>query len=273
MANTEFLIDLKVKINEIMTSKYEIQCIDRIPTKQDVTFGEKACSIDAACLFIDIRNSTGLLVKYAPSAIANVLKAFHYICTKILKYNSGEVRSINGDSILAMFDGPECCDDAVSAAFNIKYTLNLLIKPLFNNSEDFDYGIGIDFGKIFVAKVGLYGEFNNDLIWVGNTINQASKFGNNAKHPNNIFITNLVYQKLNDINKIRPIITSQRHHRLLMGIRQDFWRRNHPKLMGISSPVDKKVLGLPSMLTSSAPMSPRQLSTFLYYTDYERPIE
>ncbi|MHA2219267.1 MAG: adenylate/guanylate cyclase domain-containing protein [Candidatus Hodarchaeales archaeon] len=204
MSDTTFLIDLQVKINELMSLKYDVSKIDRIPTKQDATFGDKACSVRAACLFIDIRNSTALLDKYRVSDVANLLKCFHYICSCIIKKNDGEVRSFNGDSVLAIFAEQSCCDCAVSCAFNIKYYLKSLLFSEYQIEKDLDFGIGIDYGDVFVVKVGNRGEFNNDLVWVGSSVNQAAKMSNNSKLPNNIRISDSVHKRLSDLNKFQP---------------------------------------------------------------------
>jgi class 3 adenylate cyclase len=205
MANAAFMVDLQMKVREIMELVYDVQDIDRVPTKQDATFGEKASAINAACLFIDIRNSSTMLQKFRRSSVANLLKSFHYICVKTVKENCGEVRSFNGDSNLAIFTESSCCNNAVSSAFAVKYYLNRLLKPKYPIADNLDYGIGIDFGKVFVVKVGYSGEFNNDLIWIGDPVNMAAKMGNEAKAPKNIHITETVYKKLNTDNKEKPV--------------------------------------------------------------------
>jgi class 3 adenylate cyclase len=248
MANVDFMIDLQLRVNDLMSLQHDVQSLERVPTKLDATFGEKVSAIQAACLFIDIRNSTGLISNNKPLVLASILKAFHYICIKTIKENLGEVRSFNGDGNLAIFAEQSCCDNAVSSAFAIKYYLGHILKSKQGNAINLDFGIGIDYGTILVAKVGSPGEFNNDLIWIGSPINKSANMGNRAKSPNNIYISDKVLRKLCDYNKY--IIDSTLGRILLnpyIGTKKDIWNRQLEPLFYVSE---------------SAP----------YYSSYERPL-
>lgn len=192
--------ELKDRVSELMISKYEIAATEQVPERDDVTFKSKSCFITTAVLSIDIRDSTKLLKKHKKSLIAKMLRSFHLICAKIIKNNYGHIRSFNGDSLLAFFDAEyDPCNNAVESAFYIKYSLERLLKTRFG--DEFDYGIGIDFGKILVAKAGFAGLYNNDLLWIGLPVNQAVKMSNNAKTPYNIHISNTIYKNLRNANK------------------------------------------------------------------------
>ncbi|MEE9554205.1 MAG: adenylate/guanylate cyclase domain-containing protein [candidate division Zixibacteria bacterium] len=226
MSDTDFLIDLQVQIGKLMSLKYDVSRINRVPTRQDATFGDKASLIQAASLFVDIRKSTALLEKFKKSDVANLLKSFHYICSQVIKKNKGEVRSFNGDGVLALFTEESCCDDAVSCAFNIKYCLKLLLISAYKIENNFDFGVGIDYGDLLVVKVGNRGEFNNDLVWIGNSVNRSAKMGSNGKSPDNIIISNAVYKKLSKSNKIKPSRNSQDNLSFILGaLRPEVWKK------------------------------------------------
>ena len=232
-------------VDDIMRIKHEIRRPDDIPDRTNVTFGDKACIINAYVLYCDMRNSTGLLNKYSPEDIAKILKPFHLISSKIVKFHIGELRSINGDSLLAFFNTENAlCDNAVEAAFAIKYYVGLLLGKKYGC--ELDYGIGIDRGRIFIAKVGSPGEFNNDLIWIGEAVNQAAKFGNKAKGPNNIYITKVIFKLLSPKNKYSQ--NSPKEVPILFGIRQDLW---------------KPALGPPFLIPD----------IMYYYSSHQRPIK
>ncbi len=239
MSNADVLIDLQVKIRDLMSLKYDVSAIDRVPTKQDVTFGDKACSIQAACLFIDIRDSSKLIQKYRVSDVANLLKCFHYICSFTIRKNTGEVRSFNGDSVLAIFTEKSCCDCAASTAFNIKYFIDLLLISKYKIEKDLDFGIGIDFGKIFVVKVGNRGEFNNDLVWIGSPVNRAAKMGNKSNSPNSISISKAVYERLNKENRFLPPKRTIDHTLLqAFGIRPEIWHKTLSPIPIVNEPIN-----------------------------------
>lgn len=272
MANIELMTTLQAKVKGFMSIPYDIQTIERVPTKLDATFGEKASSIDAACLFIDIRNSSGLLAKNQPSAVANLLKAFHYICLKTIKESCGEVRSFNGDSCLAIFTEKSGCDNAVSSAFAIKYYLNLLLKGKYPIATNFDYGIGIDYGKIFVVKVGYSGEFNNDLIWIGKPINNASKLGNKAKAPYNVFITDNIINELSDGNRFKASLSRSSKITCVPNVlRPSIWKRGIPSAQALfiaplATPSLNTILG-----AVQAP-NPQKPISLIFHTNFERPL-
>ena len=194
--------ELKERISSIMSTKYNIISVLDVPTREDVTFEEKAGLIETSVLYIDIRNSTELLKLHRKTVVAKLLKSFHLICAKVIRSNFGDVRSFNGDSLLAFFQANhDVCDNAVVSAFCMKYCLDKLIKNRFG--DEFDYGIGIDCGKILAAKAGFKGDYNNDLIWIGKAVNSAAKMGNAAESPDNIRISNGVYERLSGENKFR----------------------------------------------------------------------
>lgn len=59
-----------------------------------------------------------------------------------------------------------------------------------------DFGIGIHFGDILCAKVGIAGENNRDLVWIGSAVNKSVKIGD--KIHNDIGISATVYANLED---------------------------------------------------------------------------
>jgi class 3 adenylate cyclase len=273
MANSEFEKYLQAKVNAFMTQRYEVQELDRVPTKLDATLGDKASAIQAACVFIDIRNSSALLVNKKPSIMANLLKSFHYICIRIIKENQGEVRSINGDGNLSIFAESSCCDDAVKSGLAIKYYLNHFIKSKYNDFIDLDYGIGIDFGKIFVAKVGSPGEFNNDLIWIGMPINKAAQMGEKANYPHNILITNAVYNRLGENNRYKTLFNSNGIIVQSSNRRKPIiWKPGNPPLRR-RAVTSSTGIAFPVMMAGfvKPPISPNP-SPVIYHTDYERPL-
>lgn len=195
-----FFEELKERVTELIGSKYEITKTNFVPERDDATFKTKTCLISTAVLNIDIRDSTRMLKKYKRSFIAKTLRIFHLISAKIIKENDGDVRSFNGDSLLAFFNADlDPCNNAVESAFYIKYSINKLIRPYFK--EEFDYGIGIDYGEILVTKAGFPGFYNNDLLWIGLPVNHAVKMSNKAETPYNIRISNTIYKNLRNANK------------------------------------------------------------------------
>ena len=72
------------------------------------------------------------------------------------------------------------------------------------NGKVIECGIGIDYGKVLVTQVGMYGlesdenrENEVDCVWVGNTTNYASKYSDIASG-GEIFISDNVFKQMSD---------------------------------------------------------------------------
>jgi len=76
-----------------------------------------------------------------------------------------------------------------------------------NNSQlqsdkiEFEFGIGIDVGKVLVVRGGIRGENNNDLVWVGNATNYAVKLSALGKEGYHIYISEDVYKNMDRSSK------------------------------------------------------------------------
>lgn len=67
---------------------------------------------------------------------------------------------------------------------------------IFSKYTDIDFGIGIDIGSILCTKIGIEGENNSDLFWIGNAVNKSTVLSDKAKLPNAIYVSSKVYSKL-----------------------------------------------------------------------------
>ncbi|MFX1281887.1 MAG: hypothetical protein ACFFA3_21235 [Promethearchaeota archaeon] len=62
-----------------------------------------------------------------------------------------------------------------------------------------DYGIGIDWGEVFIVRAGISRDANdNDLVFIGKCVNFAVAIANQAKAPRNIEVSLSVYNNLDD---------------------------------------------------------------------------
>jgi adenylate cyclase len=200
--NTKTQIKDKVREiidNDILTTK--VNYVPRIDN-QKLTFGNTALKFTGSVLFIDIRGSTKVLNSHHKTTVAKLHMSFFHTIVKISNTHNGNVRSFNGDSALIFFHGDtrETIANAVKCAMQIKYMLsndNGIAKQLKKYSE-INFGIGIDHGEILCTKIGIGGEHNKDIFWIGNCVNKATVLGDIAKSPNNIGISQFIYDNLTD---------------------------------------------------------------------------
>jgi len=192
-------------VNGILNNNMEVTDSKSIPDINDanLTFGLTGKRFQSICLFIDMRGSTAILEKHNSSTVIKIHKAYFITILKIVRNYSGEVRSFNGDSILAFFQGhtAESIENAIKSSMKLKYMLlvddDCLKNKVFNMYDtNIDIGIGLDLGSTVASKVGQSGYNNQDLIWIGRNVNKSVKISDIRNTPKNIGISKRLYDKL-----------------------------------------------------------------------------
>ena len=189
------------------------------PTVDQLEDNNKTYSIMAAILFIDIRKSTYLTESSQAKSMVKIYRSFMRMAVDCVRKNGGVTRQFLGDRIMGVFiDSKDdkgivtekAVDKAVNAARSLQtvidYSLNKHLKNNVNGKK-IDCGIGIDYGKVLVTRVGMYGVESNedkedetDCVWVGSTTNYASKYSDIASG-GEIFISESVYKNISEDNK------------------------------------------------------------------------
>jgi class 3 adenylate cyclase len=201
--------DITKRVKEIIETTFSIEEADYVPELNDsrLSFGNTGIKFEATVLYIDMRESTRILNNHNKGTIAKIHMAYLYTVVKIAKTLGGEVRSFNGDSVLAFFEGTtkESLNSAVEAALKIQYMISndeSGINNLLKKYSAVDFGIGLDDGKILCTKIGIGGDNNTkDLIWVGNAINKSVIISDKCRAAEYIGISNYVYTNLEHHNK------------------------------------------------------------------------
>lgn len=189
---------------------------DLPPTIEQLEDNNKTYSIKAAILFIDIRKSTYLTENSQAKSMVKIYRSFMRMAVDCVRKNGGVTRQFLGDRIMAVFIDStnekgdiisKAVDKSVNAARSLQtiidYSLNKHLKNSVNG-KIIECGIGIDYGKVLVTQVGMYGvesdgnkEDEVDCVWVGNTTNYASKYSDIASG-GEIFISDKVYKGLSE---------------------------------------------------------------------------
>lgn len=189
MALRNFLKDLDNSVNVITSSDFEVEVIDTefVPSISDasITYDnldtkKKKCKrLESCVLYVDIRNSAKISVERQPRTLAKMYSSFVRTMIACARYYGGHVRNIIGDRVMVVFDKEKCFENAIDTAILMnsvcKYILNKRI-----SSFDFRAGIGIDYGKMLIAKSGAIRqgdekEFYRSLVWLGKPANTASR--------------------------------------------------------------------------------------------------
>jgi len=187
---------------EILNWKVQTHPTSSVPNKADLPLGNKAYEFETAVLYIDVRKSSNLPEQHRRVTAAKIYNAFLNGAVRIVRANHGEVRSFNGDSILAFFDPSQLpCMSAVRSALQLVYFVRKILRPQVaaKGYEQFiDAGVGVSYGVILATKAGIRGGDNNDLIWPSTATNLAAKLGDSADHPYNVAIAKPVYERIPD---------------------------------------------------------------------------
>ncbi len=197
--------ELDTAVDDFFSGNYEITEGTVIPDIADIEFGKKGRELELAMMFIDIRESTKIVGAFRRTTAARMYKSFLWGVAKIARANEGELRSFNGDGVLMAFIGETKRTNAVKAALQMSWFCQNILQPKLskyfeNNNElkdlEFDFGIGIDVGKVLVVRGGIKGENNNDLVWAGNATNYAVKLSGLSKEGRHIYISEDVYKNM-----------------------------------------------------------------------------
>lgn len=198
-------------VDDFFSGNYDVTQGTAIPNIADIQLGKNGRELELAMLFIDIRESTKIVDGSRRVTAAKMYKSFLWGVAQIARANDGELRSFNGDGVLVAFIGEYKRTNAAKAALQMSWFCQKVLKPkvdayLENNNQlsglDFDFGIGIDCGKVLVVRGGIKGENNNDLVWVGNATNYAVKLSSLSKENYHIYISEDVYKNMDKSSKI-----------------------------------------------------------------------
>lgn len=155
-----------------------------VPNRNDASLtyesgkDKKGKVIETCVLFVDMRNSVALTQRHHRLTMGKIYTAFTKAVLKLAKYHGGHTRNIIGDRVMIVFPTDNCFVNAIDCAISINHISSKVIDKQFN--VDFKCGIGIDYGKLHVIKVGIQrngnenGE-NKGLVWVGHPANLASR--------------------------------------------------------------------------------------------------
>ena len=184
MVRKDFFDNITNVINDWKNTTFTFNQNDYVPGLDDknLTYGngeeKKGIEIETCVLFVDIRNSVQLTKDKQVRTMGKIYSVFTHCVLLAAQYEGGYVRNIIGDRVMVVFPPEDCFKKAVYCAITINHIASLINKK-FDNFE-FKCGIGVDFGKLSVMKVGLQkrGAENDDnkgLVWVGYPANFASR--------------------------------------------------------------------------------------------------
>ena len=195
--------DLNSEVSKILKENWSERRGQVVPESDNLQLGNDAVTIDGTVLYADLDDSTKLVDTKSPWFAAVIYKCYLACAARIIRSEDGEIRSYDGDRIMAIFVGDSKESIAARTALKINFAVQKIINPAIKSKYPVaDYLVkhlvGIDTSDLLVARTGIRGA--NDLVWVGRAANYAAKLSARSGPPTQI--TSDVYDRLSKNSKI-----------------------------------------------------------------------
>jgi class 3 adenylate cyclase len=191
----------------IAESENSFKELDAIPSRSDLSF-TNGFYVYCSALSVDIRESSQLPDKHYRPKLAKLYRAYISEVVAAMNGNSdcAEI-SIVGDGVLGIFNSPlkSSIDEVFGTAAKISSIIDILNYKLKKNDiKEITVGIGMSYGRALMIKAGFSGSKINEVVWMGDVVNEASKLASygNANFSNyEIMVSDLFYDNLIEENK------------------------------------------------------------------------
>lgn len=200
------------RIQEILDSAETFDELDDIPGRDRLTYSN-GVYVNCTALFIDIRGSSELANAHTRPVMGKLYRSYLSECVAVM---NGDARCreifINGDCVSGIFSTPlkpdiDCVFSVAAQLYSATEILNWRLER--KGYANFRCGIGIAYGRALMLKAGYKGSGVNDVIWMGDVVNEAS----NLCHEGNrgvrevLQVSITVHSNLNDHNKglLKPV--------------------------------------------------------------------
>ena len=170
-----------IRVREIDNRRRQIEStIGHLePQIQEMKLGE-AKKFKLAVLHIDINGFKKLVQGLSQEQYLRLVSSFLTEMTQIVDDLNGMIDRYVGDQVTALFGIDHKCEkcgpeDSLKCALNMMTVIKYCLNPYFESIglPPISCSIGIDFGDIWIAKVGIRGI--NQLTLVGNAVNIAAQ--------------------------------------------------------------------------------------------------
>jgi class 3 adenylate cyclase len=200
--------DSNKRIKEILdSSDINYEEVDSIPKRDRLTF-TNGFYVNCGAMFVDIRGSSELPNKHKRPRLARIYRS--YLSELVAAFGDGEkVCEINieGDCVWGIYDCPYKPDinDLFSTAAKVSSTIDILNWRLSKKGiDELATGIGLSYGRALMIKAGYSGSGLNEVVWMGDVVNEASKLcsrGNKGWQNKEMMVSDVFRSNLNEHNQ------------------------------------------------------------------------
>ena len=196
------------RIDEILdASNDSFKESDSIVNRENLTY-KNGFYVYCTALFVDIRDSSNMTDAHKRPVLAKIYRSFISEMVALMNgHDTCREVNINGDCVWCVCETKYKTDiDGVfslaAKACSLVDILNYKLKK--KNYQTYQVGVGIDYGRALMIKAGNDGSAINDVVWMGDVVNQACHLCNEANSgffDKRVFLSNIIYDNLNDNNK------------------------------------------------------------------------
>src|SRR5574344_347293 len=196
------------RIDDILSAKKStFKEKESIPSRSDLTF-TNGFYVNYNAIYEDIIDSSSLPEKQNRPVLEKIYRSF--ISEMVALMNGNELSkevNINGDCVWCVCDTPykKDIDDVFCLAAQVCSLVDVLNYKLQKKGyQSYRVGVGIDYGRALMIKAGHSGSSINDVVWMGDVVNQACHLCSNANSgyfDKRVFLSNVIYNNLNETYK------------------------------------------------------------------------
>src|ERR1700692_1473682 len=198
--------DLETSVDQIISTRWAQRDGRVVPESDDsVKFIHDAVTLDATFVYADLADSPALAQRDKYLA-AEVFQAFLNSTSRVMLSENGEIRSFDGDRVMAVFIGDDKNSRASRCALKINWVFSKSVKPKLEAAYSgklagfaLNYAAGVDTGEVWAVRGGVRN--NSDLVWVGRAPNLSAKLSAMRDGLNRTWITGAVYDRLERASK------------------------------------------------------------------------
>lgn len=196
--------EIEAAAKKVAYSDWDIRDGNTIPSTDGITLKNGAVRLDAVYLYADMANSSGLVRAFSSTTAAKVIRVYLDSICRVIRSCGGEIRSFDGDRVMAIFIGNTKNSTAASCALKIHYTVAKIARPILESAlpsitrkgYTLEHCTGVASGKALIVRGGVRG--SNDLVSVGRAPNVAAKLSDIRNGPHYSYITSEVFNMLNE---------------------------------------------------------------------------
>lgn len=196
---------VEAAVQSILDTTWDIRDGQIVPSTETVRLSDGAVKINATYLYADLADSSKAAQTFYKQVTAKIIRSYVNAAVRIIRQKGGEIRSFDGDRVMAVFIGESKNTSAVRAALGINWAVHEVLRPKFDAKwptlkDDYllKHGVGVDTGEALIVRAGVRN--NNDLVSIGGAPNVAAKLSDLRANAN-IYITKAVYDGMDGQNK------------------------------------------------------------------------